>query len=231
MTNPPASLLPASLLPLIAWLSPSYPVGAFAYSHGLEWAVEAGDIHDAATLGDWVEAALLHGGGRSDAILLAHSWRAVRENAAHLTDIAELGTALSPTKERRLETLQQGRSFMDATLAAWQHEAIAAAARELTDIPYPVAVGIAAGAHNIPLKPAISAFLLAFASNLVSSVVRLGPIGQTDGQRVIARMVPVAEVLATETETASLNDIGGASFRLDIASMNHETQYTRLFRS
>lgn len=218
-----------SLLPLIAWLSPSYPVGAFAYSHGLEWAVEAGDIHDVRTACDWVETALLHGGGRSDAILLVAAWRAVSLEPERLFDIAELGVALSPTKERRLETVQQGRSFMEATRAAWPHPALERAPDG--EIPYPVAVGIAAGAHGLPLQPVLATFLMAFASNLVSAIIRLSVLGQTDGQRVIAGVVPVAEALASDAMSLALDDIGGAAFRLDLASMHHETQYTRLFRS
>jgi urease accessory protein len=222
----------ANLLPLFAWLSPSYPVGAFAYSHGLEWAVEAGDVKDRATLIAWVEDALRLGGGRNDAIFFAESWRAMRDDPERLAGVAELAAAMAPSRERRLETTQQGRAFVDATFAAWPSERYRDAMAVIeSDVAYPVAVGAATAAHDLPLLPALGAFLLAFASNLVSAVVRAVPLGQTDGQKAIAHLASVAREVAAETSLLTLDDLGGAALRLDIASMHHETQYTRLFRS
>src|SRR6476619_67157 len=99
----------AALYRLMTWLSPSFPVGAFSYSSGIEWAVEAGDIRDAASLRDWLAAMLADGSGFCDAVFLAHASRAAagRDETA-LRDIAELAAALVPSRERQLETSAQG---------------------------------------------------------------------------------------------------------------------------
>jgi urease accessory protein len=223
----------ASVLPLLAWLSPTYPVGAYAYSHGLEWAAEAGDIVDEATLAAWLGAVLQHGAGRTDSILLAASHRAaVAHDPAALDAVNELALALAPSQELRLETRQQGRSFLDATLAAWPTALLSNLALAFDDeVAYPVAVGAAAGSHGIPLRPTSEAFLLAFMQNLVSAALRLAPIGQTAGTRVVAGLAPGVAALARELADLRLDDIGSATFRADLGSFLQETQYTRLFRS
>jgi urease accessory protein len=225
-----AGMTITSALPLFAWLSPAFPVGAYAYSHGLEWAVEDGDIKDEASLLAWLQDTLTLGAGRNDAILLAHAYRAFGDEAA-FTSVNDLALALAPSQELRLETAQQGRSFLDAVLAAWRTDELADAAKTVGEIAYPVAVGLAAAAHKIPLNIALPAFILAFAQNLVSAAIRSAPIGQTSGQRVIHALTPVVEHIATEAETLTLDDIGGSVFRADLGSFKHETQYTRLFRS
>lgn len=218
----------AALYRLMVWLSPSYPVGAFTHSHGLEWEVEVGAVTDADGLGRWIGDVLRHGAGRQDAILLAESWRAARaDDAARLAAIAELAAALAPSKERRIETLSQGRGFMLATQAAWPADE----GPDADDLAYPVAVGLAAARHGIALDPTLIAYLHAVAANLVSAGVRLIPLGQTDGQRLIATLEPVVAGVAEEAEAAGLDDLGGCTLLADIASMRHETQYTRLFRT
>ena len=98
------------LLHLLAWLSPAFPTGAFAYSHGLEWAVESGDIVDGDTLHAWLTDVLAHGSGHNDVILLRH---AHRPNADHVV-LNELAVATAPSRERRQETLAQGTAFIAA---------------------------------------------------------------------------------------------------------------------
>lgn len=222
----------AALYRLMAWLSPSYPVGAFSHSHGLEWAVEAGDVTDAATLKAWVADILRHGAGRQDAILFAQTHDAAeRDDRDMVADIAELAVALNPARERRIETLSQGRAFLIATRAAWPAPRDPAAGIDPERIAYAVAVALAAAAHSLPCAPALIAYLHAFAANIVSAGVRLVPLGQTDGQRVIAALEPAVHEVAGTAATASLDDLGGAAFLADIAAMRHETQYTRLFRT
>jgi urease accessory protein len=223
----------ASVLPLLAWLSPAYPVGSYAYSHGLEWAVEAGDIAGEAALAAWLADVLQHGAGRTDAILLGAAHRAVTVgDPLALAEANELALALAPSQELRLETRQQGRSFLDATLAAWPTALLSSLALDLDDeVAYPVAVGLAAASHNIPLLPTGEAYLLAFMQNLVSAALRLAPIGQTAGTRVLAGLAPAVATLAQEVRELGLDDIGSATFRADLGSFLHETQYTRLFRS
>ena len=222
-----------TLLPLLAWLSPTYPVGAYAYSHGLEWAAEAGDITGETSLAAWLTDVLEHGAGRNDAILLAAAYRgATAGDPAAVADVNDLALALAPSQELRLETRQQGRSFLDATLAAWPAPLLLSLAPALDDeVAYPVAVGISAAAHGISLPPTLDAFLLSFMQNLVSAALRLAPIGQTGGTRVLAQLAPVIAALAHELPNLTLEDIGSATFRADLGSFLHETQYTRLFRS
>jgi urease accessory protein len=224
--------LPA-LYRLMAWLSPAYPVGAFSYSSGLEWAVEAGDVKDATTLRRWLTSVLGEGGAFCDAVFLAHVHRAVAEgDEVALRQVAELAAAFAPSKERHLETTAQGRAFLDATRAAWPCDALE---RLVTVWPgplaYPVAVAAAAAGHGIAVQPALAGFLQAVAANLVSAGIRLIPLGQTNGQRVLAAIEPVIAATAERALSCSLDEIGSATFRADIASMRHETQYTRLFRS
>jgi len=225
-----------TLARLMIWLSPAYPVGGFSYSHGLEWTVEAGKVRDAATLGDWIEDILTHGAGRSDAILLAATWRAITAgDERRLAEAVELAAALAPSAERRLETLAQGAAFLEATRAVWPSAALdhlaVVHAQGVPEIAYPVAVGACAAAHGLPLEPTAQAFVQAFAANLVSAGVRLVPLGQTDGLRVLARLEPLIARLIIRALGAGLDDVGGAAVQADIASMRHETQYTRLFRS
>jgi len=216
---------------LMAWLSPSYPIGAFSYSSGIEWAVEAGDIRDAATLQDWIAAMLGAGSGFCDAVLFAEAHRltAVGDGVA-LRTVAELAAALAPSKERHLETTAQGRAFLDTTRAAWPCDAVEALV-PLPNVALPVAVATACAGHAIPLAAALAAYLHAQAATLISVGVRLIPLGQTDGQRVLAALEPVVAATAARAIDMPLDELGGAAFRADIASMRHETQYTRLFRS
>ncbi|MDE2365045.1 MAG: urease accessory protein UreF [Hyphomicrobiales bacterium] len=218
---------------LTVWLSPSFPVGAFAYSHGLEWAVEAGDVADVKTLVAWLTDLVEHGSARNDCILFAEAFRATRiDDRVALAAVNELAIALAPSSERRLEAMQQGRSFLDAIASAWPAPGVAGARDVLDgDVAYPVAVGLAAGAHDIPLPRACEAYVLGFVANLVSAAVRLSVVGQTQGQAALAALAPAISALGAFAAQSSLDDLGSAAFRSDISSMRHETQYSRLFRS
>jgi urease accessory protein len=224
--------LPA-LTKLMAWLSPSFPTGAYAYSHGLEGAIADGTVCDAATLKDWLADVMGHGAGRSDAILFAHAYRAAAANdAATVASITELAAAYQPSRERHLESTAQGAAFAAAVGSAWPEPRLAALAPAMASpLAYPVAVAVAAAAHDVPLALALPATLSAFVANIVSAGVRAIPIGQTEGQRIIAALAPLVAAIAAEAASAELDELGGAAWRADIASMNHETLYTRLFRS
>jgi urease accessory protein len=217
----------------MAWLSPAYPVGGFSYSGGLEWAVEAGDVTDAATLERWLAVMIRHGGGSCDAVLFVHAYRAAAEvDDAALIAVAELAAAFTPSRERFLETTAQGRAFFETTRAAWGCAALDRLALAWNGpLAYPVAVAVASAGHGIALEPALAAFLQAVASNLVSAGLRLIPLGQTDGQRVLAGLEPTIAECAQRAFSCPLDEVGGAAFRVDISSLRHETQYTRLFRS
>jgi urease accessory protein len=218
---------------LMTWLSPSYPVGAFAYSGGLEYAVEAGDVRDVATLQSWLASVIAHGSGGSDAVLFAHAHRAIEAGDDKLLrEVAELAAAFVSSRERHLETTGQGRAFVEATRAAWPCAPLDRLAAVWNGaIAYPVAVAVASAGHGVALEQALPAFLQAVAANLVSAGVRLIPLGQTDGQRVLAALEPVIAETAQRALATPLTEIGSATLRADIAGMRHETQYTRLFRS
>ncbi|MDX1782211.1 MAG: urease accessory UreF family protein, partial [Thalassovita sp.] len=181
---------------------------------------EAGDVHDAGSFRDWLADILRHGSGRNDAILLARAYRADRTDLPELDDLAR---AFTPSKERLLETGAQGAAFCRTTAAIWGDD--------LPELTYPVAVGYAGCAHGFPLRQTSAMYLHAFASNLTSAAIRLVPLGQTEGQTVLTALTPLCETIAAETEGLTADDLGGATFLADIASMKHETQYTRLFRS
>lgn len=206
------------LLNLLTWASPGFPTGSYAYSHGIEWAVEAGDVRDEASAADWIGALLLHGAGRTDAILLRHAYADVHGG----TDVAELATALAGSAERRLETTAQGAAFAAAARAGWG---------EMVEAPYPAAFGTLAARHGVAADDAVRAFLHAWTGNLVSASVRLVPLGQSAGLRILAALLPTIEHVTAQTRDAGLDEAGGACFRADIAAMRHETQYTRLFRT
>jgi urease accessory protein len=223
----------AALYRLMAWLSPSYPVGAFSYSSGIEWAVEAGDIKDAESLKRWLAVVIGQGSGICDAVFFVHAHRSLAaDHDQALRAVAELAAAFMPSKERQLETTAQGNAFLEATRTAWPCPAL----DRLTNawpgpFAYPVAVAVAAAGHGIALEPSLHAFLHAVAANLISAGVRLIPLGQSDGQHVLAALEPVVETAAQRALKTSLDDVGSATVRADLASMLHETQYTRLFRS
>jgi urease accessory protein len=223
----------ASLYRLMTWLSPSFPVGAFSYSSGIEWAVEAGDITDAASLRQWLTSMLVDGAGICDSIFLAHTHRAAAaDDEARLAEVVELASAFATSRERHLETTAQGRAFIEIARAAWNcgplDRLIASCEAAIV---YPIAVGLVSAAHGMPLAPTVHAFLHAVTSNWISAGARLVPLGQTDSQRVLAQLEADVAATAKRALAASLDDLGSATFRADIASMRHETQYTRLFRS
>lgn len=209
------------ILTLAQWLSPAFPVGAFSYSHGLEALVDVGTVHDIASFSDWLTDTIQHGAGQNDGVLLAHAYTAGTLDA--LIKIDTLARALAPSAERLLETDQQGAAFV-RTAAAIHNLNLAA-------LTYPVAVGSAARLQNLPLHDTARLFLHAFAANLTSAACRLVPLGQTEAQATLTSVTPLCQEVADRALTLSLDDIAASTFASDIASMRHETQYSRLFRS
>jgi urease accessory protein len=223
----------AALYRLMAWLSPAYPVGAFSYSSGIEWAVEAGDIKNAETLRQWLAVLLGEGGGFCDAVFFVQAHRAIAAaDDQALRAVTELAAAFVPSKERFLETTAQGRAFLEATRAAWPCPALTRFAAAWNGaVALPVAVGVACAGHGIGCETALPAFLHALVANWISAGLRLIPLGQTDGQRVLAALEETVAATAARALATPLADLGSAAFRADLATMRHETQYTRLFRS
>ncbi|WP_283194025.1 urease accessory protein UreF [Rhizobium sp. AN80A] len=215
-----------ALLRLMAWLSPAFPVGSFAYSGGLERAVHDGLVHDAASLEDWLGAMMDHGAVWNDAVLLAWSHK-VHGDASALSDVAELAEALAGSRERHQETILLGDAFLSAA-AAWPDDVFI---RLPKHVAYPVAVGAVSGAHGISAEKAVAAFLHAYVSQAVSAGIRLGVAGQKDGVAILAAREGDIALLARRAAGSTLDELGSATVQADIVSLRHETQSTRLFRS
>lgn len=225
-----------ALLRLMAWLSPSFPVGAFSYSHGLEYAVEVGLLHDRASAIAWIESIVLLGSGRVDAdLFLAAHRAALVEDQQALDEVAERADAWRGTPELALESSAQGQAFILAVDAAWPDPWWShwrARLKQQSRLPaYAVVVAVASARAGIAAEDALAAFLHAFAANLVSAAVRLIPLGQSDGQRVIAALEPIVLTAVSAAQARPPEDFGGSLPLLEWCSMSHETQYTRLFRS
>jgi urease accessory protein len=230
---PSSYLEHAALYRLMTWLSPAYPVGAFSYSTGIEWAVEVGDIKSAETLRDWIQTMLIDGVGMSDGIFFSQTHRAIaRGDDAALAEAAELAAAFVPTRERYSETTALGRAFLEVTCTAWPCDALDRLRKIWAGpLAYAIVVAAACAGHGIPRAPALHGFLTAVAANWVSAGMRLVPLGHTDGQRVLRALEPAIAAATERALAARLDDVGTATFRADLASIRHETQYTRLFRS
>jgi urease accessory protein len=220
---------------LLAWSSPSFPTGAFSYSHGIEAAAADGVVHDRATLECRIAAIVARGSGRVDADILRDAYRAADAgDRAALVEAHRCGTAYRATAELALESGQQGAAFKAAHDAAWAdpHPPIADAHGATGEgICHAAAFGAAAARAGVELSDALTAYLHAFAANLMSAGLRLGIVGQSDGQRILAAMAPVVAVAVAATSVRDPEDFGAATFAADLASMAHETQYSRLFRS
>ncbi|PWW01750.1 urease accessory protein [Hoeflea marina] len=214
------------LIRLMTWLSPTFPVGGFNYSHGLEQAVADARVADAGALRDWIETLLGHGSAWNDAVLLAESWRLAGEGG-DLTPVCDLAEALAGSAERHLETMNQGEAFLAAS-RAWPlpvHEQLAGGCA------WPVAVGAVAGASAMPLEQTLAAFLHAFSANQVQAALRLMRLGQVSGVQVLASLEAPIATTAGRAAQSSLDDLGGAALNADIAAMRHETLNSRIFRT
>jgi urease accessory protein len=218
-------IMAEALLHLLTWLSPAFPTGGFAYSHGLEFAVEAGDVTDAAGLEVWLADLLRHGAGRTDAVLLRHAY-----HATDLAAVAAFAAACAPSRELAAETINQGTAFV-AAAKPWLPASLAATFAAIGPIAYPVAVGALSAATGIDEEAVTIAYLHGWSANLVSAGVRLIPLGQSAGLAVQAGLESVIRATAVASDGASLDSIASCCVAAEIASMRHETQYTRLFRS
>jgi len=220
------------LMRLQSWLSPAFPIGSFSYSHGLEYAVEAELLHDRGSLINWLEADLRHGTGRSEAIFFT---LAATLDDGNFLELAELAAASISTSELARESLSQGEYFLLTALRAWPNAALRARLELLrkTDIAPTLAVATAmtCTAHGIDTNAALHLYLQAWLANLINAAVRLIPLGQTDGQMAQAELEDAVIATAMAASTLGIEDLGSAATMVEWASMLHEIQYTRLFRS
>jgi urease accessory protein len=227
---------PLAFLRLQSWLSPAFPTGSYSYSHGLEWAVEAGYIKDRKSLVDWLEADLCYGSVRNEAIFFSEAWHSARDDdRGKLFEIAELAAAYRGTSEFALESSQQASACRATLGQVWPNRLLDSLSQSLSErgIPLVLAVvlGVRLAREGIPVSLALPAFLQTYIANLVTAGVRLIPLGQTDGQLAIAALEEAVLAASAQARNATIDDLGSSAFMVDLASMAHETQYTRLFRS
>ncbi len=206
------------MLTLAQWFSPSYPIGAFAYSHGLEQAITDGHVDGRDTLAQWIETVLRDGAGYCDAVFIAAAYDSDAEQ------VDRFARAFVSSKERLMETDLQGAAFGQIT-GVLSHD------ETLNGLTYPVAVGRAARRAGLPLGPTTSMYLHAFVSSLVSVGIRLIPLGQTNGHQIIAQLAQACSDVAHQAQDATLDDLSATAFAADIAAMRHETLTSRVFRT
>jgi urease accessory protein len=235
MTDESGGFRQLGLLRLQSWLSPAFPIGSYSYSHGLEWAVEAGHVHDRETLVDWLDADLQYGSGRNEAIFFSEAWRcASSSDRARFSEIAELSAVLRGTAELALEASQQASACLATLSKAWPDgvpDWLSELPRRGIQPALSVVLGACAAMQGVPARLALPAFLQASVANWVTAGVRLIPLGQTDGQLAIAALEEAVLQVSAQAQEATIDDLGSAALMVDFASMVHETQYTRLFRS
>jgi urease accessory protein len=212
---------PRQLLQLLAFMSPAFPVGSFAYSHGLERAIDDGMVESADEVREWIEALLIHGSGWNDAVLFSTSYDASDEVRM---EIDELALALAASRERVLEISDLGQSFAKAVTTLSAGEA-------MNFQTYPVTVAAACQKTCIDKRAGLLAYLQAFSNNLIAVAVRLVPLGQTKGLEIMRDLMPVIVSTVERALKASLDDLGSSTLLSDISAMRHETQYSRVFRS
>jgi urease accessory protein len=211
------------LLLLLNWMSPTFPVGGFAYSHGLEWAIEAGIVKDAASLRDWISELLVRGSGWNDAVMFSACWDETDFDALN-----DLALALCASQERYLETTTLGRAFGNAA-SSFLDGPLPQVGED--NVAYPIAAGWACREAGIAREDALLAWLQQFVTAQVSVAVRLVPLGQSKGLKVLRDLIPTIASIADCAARATLDDLGSATIGAEIAAMKHETQVTRIFRT
>lgn len=220
-TDAPMTTATDARLTLAQWLSPAYPTGGFAWSHGLETEVAEGRVTDGESFAVWLADILEHGLARADAVLLAEAWRA--GSADEIAALDAEARAFAPSAERQAETVEQGAAFARTTAAVW--------GLDLPPLAHPVAVGRAAALTGLPLCDTLALYLHAVAASLASAAQRLVPLGQTEAQGAVARLAPLCARLADDAQALARDDLSSAAWAADIAAMRHETLQPRLFRS
>jgi len=232
MTSEEFPCSPLSFLRLQSWLSPTFPNGAYSYSHGLEWAAESGYIHDRPSLVDWLEADLCYGSGRNEAVFFTEAYRcAIDDDRTKLKRVAEVASASRGTSEFALESSQQATACLNTLRQVWFDQILDFFSEMQFQPVLAVVLGARSAKERIPACVALPAFLQSYVANLVTAGVRLIPLGQTDGQLAIAELENAVLFASAQGTCATLDDLGSAGFMVELASIAHETQYTRLFRS
>jgi urease accessory protein len=200
------------------WMSPAFPIGAFAYSHGLEWAMETGRVSDGESLFTWLVDLLKHGSAKTDASFIVRAYQSEEYEVLNAQALA-----LCPSQERITETTLQGNAFCKVLRDVW--------GGKIPDLALPVAIGVAAKSRGLDRHLTVAAYLHAFCSNLISAAVRLVPLGQTLGQKVLMDLTPVILCTTDHALAKQHADFWSNCFLSDVASMRHETQSPRIFKT
>ncbi|NOD97216.1 urease accessory protein UreF [Ruegeria sp. HKCCD6228] len=211
----------ADILTLTQWLSPAYPVGGFAYSHGLETAIDEGAVASSQDAEAWISDVQEHGSGWNDALFVVSAYNA--QDNDELISVDTKARAICASSERKMETELLGQAFGTVTGDVWD--------LDIQQLSYPVSVGYAAHLQGLPILLTTKLYLQAFASNLVACATRLVPLGQTDAQKLIRNLTPLCARIAEQAQMAGLDELSSTAFLTDIASMRHEIQYSRIFRT
>jgi urease accessory protein len=230
-TSTATTTIDAALLRLIWLASPALPVGGFSYSEGLEAAVEAGLVRDEASAGEWIVQQLHVSLARSDLAVVARAVEAVRAgDAERLRQLDAWVRQTRETSEMRQQTEQMGKS-----LGEWMKAVGFGASRAhrhpANSHPFPVAFATAASELDAPLRHIVLAYAFGWAENMMQAAIKAVPLGQSAGQRILARLAE--EISVAADHALALPDAQRQSFApmLAILSAQHETQYSRLFRS
>ena len=203
---------------VMQWMSPAFPIGAFAYSHGLEWAIDKGHVKNGEKLQKWITDLLEYGSLRTDAISISLILR-----GHDFKKMNELSMALCPARERLLETKLQGSAFAKIIEDVWQ--------QDIGELSLPVAVALAAKNESIEQDLILPAYLQAFCSNLISVAIRLIPIGQTEGQRIMFELSSTISDLVQSASESEIDDLNSACFFSDVSAMEHEHLQPRIFKT
>ena len=203
---------------VMQWMSPAFPIGAFAYSHGLEWAIDKGHVNNGEKLQKWITDLLEYGSLRTDAISISLILR-----GHDFKKMNELSMALCPARERLLETKLQGSAFAKIIEDVWQ--------QDIGELSLPVAVALAAKNQSIEQDLILPAYLQAFCSNLISVAIRLIPIGQTEGQRIMFELSSTISDLVQSASESEIDDLNSACFFSDVSAMEHEHLQPRIFKT
>lgn len=225
----------ASLLQILWLASPALPVGGFSYSEGLEAAVDAGLVHDETSAATWLTDQLHLSLARSDLAVVAQAipaWR--RHDLARVRELNDWVLQTRESQEFRLQTEQMGRSLLEwarqlGELGAGEFEQLQAA--DLNPPTYPVACACAAAGAQASVRDSLVGYAFGWAENMVQAAIKSVPLGQSSGQRMLARLAQQIPDAADHALTLSDDTRQAFSPMLAILSARHETQYSRLFRS
>jgi urease accessory protein len=223
----------AAILHLLQLASPSLPIGAFSYSQGLEAAMEQGIVHDAASARVWITDALHQVVARFEAPVL---WRLMQafaaRDAATVAQWTQCFIAARDTAEFRAETIQMGYSLGKlATELCADDTSLLAILHAQPEVPLPTAYAFAAIALDVPCDTALLGMLFSWAENQVLACVKSVPLGQVSGQRLLLSLAPELEDAAQQAQTLQDHQMSNWAPGLSLLSMQHEVQYSRLYRS